>query len=475
MKKDSQIWAIIHCRVSDRKQTAGESLKSQEEACRYIAKQRLNIDDDNIDVRREVLSGRKDERPLFEDILKDIDSSAKNYKYYIIRAIDRFTRTGGVGYGTMKKELSKRGIELIDSYGIIQPPTNTLEHLGYEYDWSKYSSSEGAELQAAQEGKAEVTRILTRTIGAEISLTKEGYKIRRPDEGYINKKIWVGGKKKTVQAPDPERAHFYIAMFNMRAEGILSDKEIVEKLNGMGYHTRTYNKWNSRHEKIIGTVGGRPLTVKQMQRFVIRPIFAGVMCEKWTNYQPIIAQYKGLVSIETFNKANRGKIFIEQRTDGTLRMLHDYDAAGKNQPHRMKNNPLYPLRFILCPYCSKNFLGSASRGKSGKIHPSYHCSRGHKYYGIPKIKFEENIRKYVRDLRFDAQFMDKLETKLLNKYREEEKRTTEDSAQYSKHIAELKDQKSAAGWWVSDERLVKSFSWYLCNCFDVCIISHCLE
>src|SRR3989344_5266419 len=128
----------------------------------------------------------------------------------------------------------------------------------------------------ATAAKQEVTAILTRMIGQEINLTRQGYRTRRATDGFKNDKIYdSAGKKKPIQIPNQERAKFYIAMFDFRNHG-LSDIEIVERVNAMGYRSAIQN----RHEKggkITGKIGGVPLTVKQLQRIIQKPIYAGIM------------------------------------------------------------------------------------------------------------------------------------------------------------------------------------------------------
>src|SRR3989338_5605509 len=62
--------------------------------------------------------------------------------------------------------------------------------------------------------------------------------------------------------------------------------------------------------KVIGYRGGIPLTVDQFHKYIENPIYAGINNEKWTQGHPIKAKFDGLVSIEMFNRANRGKITI---------------------------------------------------------------------------------------------------------------------------------------------------------------------
>src|SRR5215831_20062394 len=184
--------AIIHCRVSSAKQAIeGESLEVQAEICRRIVAEREWTLAHQPWL--ESFSGRKDRRPTFEEILDFLDEHPGITKFYIFRSIDRFTRGGSFSYEQMKRELAQRGVEMIDSHGIIQPPKNTLEHTGFTYPWSVRSPSEITEVVLATTASQEITTILTRLIGQEIRLTQEGYKVRRAADGFVNKRIYVDG------------------------------------------------------------------------------------------------------------------------------------------------------------------------------------------------------------------------------------------------------------------------------------------
>lgn len=395
--------AIIYCRVSTTKQAQqGESLDTQEKVCRSIAE---NKQASVIKVWRDSFSGRKEERPIFEEMLNYIKINKGKIDYLIFRDIDRLTRSGSYSYQQIKKELDNSDVELVDSLGLIQPSINTLEHLGFEYSWSKYNPSGMTENIKAELGQEEVRSILTRMIGTEIQLVQKGFHIGMSHDGYLNKKVYVDGKKRTIQEPDPTRAHFFIEMFKMRASGLYSDQEIVNKINSMGYKSREQNRWSKGNEKIVGKRGGRQLEVKHFQRLIQYPIYCGVICRRWTNYKPIKAAYPGLVDITTFNKANNGKVYIQENIDNTLQIFYDYKPEKIIKP-KNQNNPLYPFkRVVLCPYCHKPFLGSAPKGKSKKGFPTYHCSKGHKYFGINKTNFETPIIEYLSKLRFTNQFL----------------------------------------------------------------------
>jgi hypothetical protein len=435
--------AIIHCRVSSPKQAIeGESLEVQSDICKRIVVERgWTLAHEPW---LESFSGRKDRRPTFEEILDFLDAHPRAATFYIFRSIDRFTRGGSFSYELMKRELARRGVEMIDSHGIIQSPKNTLEHTGFTYPWSVRSPSEITEVVLATTASQEITTILTRLIGQEIRLTQEGYKVRRPTDGFVNKRVYIDGKKKIIDVPDPERDHFYVDMFNMRASGRYSDQQIVDQLNAKGYRSRVFLRWDKEHQNVVGQRGGGPLSMKALQKIVRRPIYAGVKVEKWTHGKPVRAKYDGLVSIATFNQANRGKVFIKELDKGMLQLLYDH-----NPEHlvlqKTRVNPLYPYKnVVLCPYCRNSFLGSASRSKSGKHIPAYHCSRGHKRIGINKQTFEANVDRMIKALRFKFEVLSHFEAVLINRYRERQGEIVQQASDVSANVADLEAQKAAA-------------------------------
>lgn len=434
---------ILYCRVSTTKSAQqGESLDTQDGILSKFAEDRTWKAVPDGRVFRETFSGRKDARPVLDEIFEYIEQNPGKVNYFVFRVIDRFTRGGSYSYDTIKKRLASHGVEMVDTYGVIQPVKNTLEPYGFEYEWSKTSPSEIAESVIANTAKAEVTNILTRIIGREIELTNQGFKVRQAADGFQNKKVLIEGKKKVIQVPDLARAKFFIEMFNLRAVGTHTDKEVVERVNAMGYRTRIVNRWNKTHEKVIGTKGGKPLTTKLLQEIIRRPIYCGVVCEKWTHYKPIKARYEGLVPIEIFNRANRGKVLIKAAPGG-LQILYN-SQPDKKLRQRLLDNPLFPYKnLVLCPKCYRPFTASCPRGQSGQLFPTYHCSRKHKYIGIPKADFDDSFENFIRQLDLNPTIFDLAETCFLTKYQLRKEEIASLSAGIQESIGELRvEQKS---------------------------------
>lgn len=434
--------AIAHPRVSSKKQAQeGESLEVQERLAIAFADQRGW---DVVKVFKESYSGWKAGRETFVEILAYLDAHPGEISFYIFKSIDRFTRGGTVSYDAMKRDLTKRGVQMVDTTGMIQPTKNTIEDTGFEYPWSRISPSEVTEAVMATTSKGEINVIQTRMIGQEIRLTQRGFKVRRAQDGFRNIKRHDEGKKHTVMEADPERAKYYRAMFELRAAGQLTDEEIVSRINATGFRTRFFNRWDKDHTKPIGTVGGAPLTVKMLQEIVQRPIYAGFICEKWTRYQPVKAQFPGLVSLDTFNKANRGKVFIQDNGDGSYGILHDH-FPEKKVVKRMRDNPLFPYKSVVaCPECGMPFLGSSSKSKSNRPVPYYHCSRGHKYLGIGKAVFDKTIEDYINDLNLNPESLVSFGAVLRDKFHMRQAEILQETAAAGQSIAELELQKKQA-------------------------------
>ena len=431
---------VIHCRVSTAKQAyEGESLEVQRSICLDIASR--NGWTLAHEPWLESYSGRKDVRPVFADVIAFLDAHPGQVRYYVFRAIDRFTRGGTGMYEQMKAALARRGVELVDSMGVIQPIKNTLEHVGFEYEWSRVSPSEVAEAVLATTAKAEATTILTRLIGQEIRLTQHGYKIREAVDGYRNERIQVDGKRRVVQVPDPERAHFYRAMFELRAEGQLTDAQIVERINAMGFRSRVRNRWDPSHQRVIAKRGGIKLSVKRYQEVIKRPIYCGVVWEKWTSWRPVRAAYDGLVSIDTWNAANRGSRAIWDTSRGLELQMN----VGPAHEQRSKNNPQYPFRrVVLCPICHKPFLGSASRSRSGRHVPAYHCARNHPRLARNKSAFEGSVRAFIGGLRFEHSVVRAAVELVYQRYGSRGAELAAQAAECAKAVAALEAQKADA-------------------------------
>lgn len=386
-------------------------------------------------------SASKEQQPVQEAIDYSTDSK-NNIQLFIIKSIDRFTRGGSYLYDHLKRQLVANNVNLIDIYGIISSQeVNTLEHLDIKFDWSVYSPTKKAEILEAERAKDEMRDIMTRMIGAEIRYVRMGYRVRSAPFGFKNEKIETEHGKRVILVPREEEAYWIRKMYEYRLEGILSDSEIIAKINELGFKSRTYNKRDPIDKtKVIGKRGGNPLTLKQFWKYVRNPIYAGVNFEKWTKDQPIKAKFKGLVSIEEYNKANRGKVNIVER-NGKV------SVEKKRAPEYLRKkqvlNPAFPYKkHVHCPKCNKPLYGSASRGKSGKKYPAYHChTRGH-YFRVPSKEFVETIEDFVSNLEVTQENIADLKKEVIELWNSQQETIQDDNSLLDKKIEDLRSQAS---------------------------------
>ena len=385
--------AVAAIRVSTTKQgTDGDSPEAQREQIERFAASR------GIIVKKYFVfleSASKEQQPVQEAI--DYCKEPKNdVQLFIVKSIDRFTRGGSDFYSPLKNQLEACNVALVDVYGIISgEQVNTLEHLGFEYQWSKFSPSKKTEILEAERAKDELRDIMSRMIGAEIRYAQLGYWMRRAPYGLVSEKVETKHGKRCILKPHPTEGKYVRMMLEMRAKGVMHDTEIVQKVNELGCRTRVqYKRDKNDRTKIISKTGGKPLTVKAMQKLIANPIYAGVNAEKWTGGEPVRCAFKGLVSVDLWNRAMKGKKFIIENEDGDIKIL------TKRPPEHLINkgtrNAEFPYRrFVLCSECNRPMLGSASRGKSGKRYPAYHCSNHGHYYRVPKQQLEDAVKSFI--------------------------------------------------------------------------------
>lgn len=385
---------------SDKQFQQGDSIDTQK------IRVDTNAERDNATIVRyfvEHYSGRKTDRVVIDELLSFLDEHAGEIKYVYIAEINRFTRGGSEVFLYLKRQLHKRGVILRDAMGVIQQSINTLEHLGFEYPWSVVSPSRTAEVMQAEYANIEVGQILTRTIGQQIKLARSGFQARSADFGFQNVQVTTpDGKKPKIMEPLEPEAEWVRTMFRLRADGTMSDEAICKYVNNMGYKSRRINRYCNETGKVIATTGEKPLEAKQLRRIIGRPIYCGVRIGKWTHGKPLKAPFDGLVSIDMFNRANRGAITITKRTNKELTV--EYKDSRKKHSHSYLPEFL-SRHVVMCPACSNPLFASKSRGKSGNYFGYFHCDRGHKRFSVSQSEFETTVGSYLDSLQAKPGFL----------------------------------------------------------------------
>ena len=444
MKNQKPKTCVIYCRVSSKKQAQeGDSLKKQARQCSEEAKRRgLKV----VHVPfEEPFTGRAESRPVFDDMLSYLIQNKDKVGYLLFLEIGRASRGGNDGYTGFDKAIRGLGVEIIDVFGIIQPEKNLLEEYGdiANYSWAKQRPSKASELVYAEMKQQEVNTMLVRLIGSEIDLTQQGYWIGTYPYGFVTKKQ-KGMKKRTILVPDESEAPFIREIFQLRAEGILNDAQIVDKVNKLGYRSRVRNKWDKLGVKVVGKTGGKKLEVEQMKKYLEMPIYAGIMKKKWTHELPIKAQFDGLISLEIWNKANKGRVYIEDLGNDEYQWIKNFDE-GKRVKTKVSSE--YPYKHVIkCPLCRKNFWASASTGKSGQKFPKYHCTgmfkkkSTHTQYSVPADEFNKTIEDFVKGLTFTNDYREGFELVMKDVYQKKHKEQIKTSKDIARTIQDKRTE-----------------------------------
>jgi hypothetical protein len=396
--------AVAAIRVSSVRQgTDGDSPEAQKEQIESFARaHNINLKETFVFLE----SASKNEQPM-QQAVNFCKDPKNDVQLFIIKSIDRFTRGGATPYDQLKNQLEKYGVKLVDIYGVIsQQKVNTLEHLGVQYSWSQYSPSQKMEFLEAERAKDELRDIMSRMIGAEVRYTRMGYWMRGAPYGYASRRIETSNGKRLILDRFPKEAHFIEKMFELRRQGTLSDQQIVDEINRLGYASRNFNRRaNTDKTQITARMGGNTLTLKRFWIYICNPIYAGVIYEKWTEDQPIKGQFEGLVSFATFNAANRGKLMIEE-DDGVITITER--AVAEFQLKKGTHNAEYPFRkSVTCSTCARPLFGSAAKGRN-RYYPGYHCNKRGHHFRVPKAKLESTVEHFVELVTYNDDYIDSL-------------------------------------------------------------------
>ncbi len=419
-------------RVSSKEQGLKDSPKAQQEQIdRYAEHNNIVI----IDYIKFYESGSKKDQPMQRAI--DQIKNDSRVELFIVKSIDRFTRGGFKPYGDLKEQLEILNISLIDTYGVIgTEKVNTLEYLGIEYDWSVYSPTLKSELLAAEQSRDEIRDIMSRMIGAQIRYCRMGYWVRGDIYGmHCQKKVTPHGKR-TILVPHATEATMVKTMFNLRAEGKMTDQEIIDLMNKRGFKTHIqYERDKTDPTRITGQRGGEPLVLKSFLRIINNPVYAGITYGKWTNYKAIRLKFEGIISVDLFNRANKGKFIIHD--DGIEpKIIINKDSSRKTRTGTKANHFPYK-KVVLCPECNRPLHGSASRGKLGRYYPAYHCRRDAHNFRVSLAEFEDTVEQFVKSLRVNEAYMDAFEEQVMKVWQKRNAGHIDEAEALEEHIKAL--------------------------------------
>lgn len=322
--------AVIYARYSSHAQRE-ESIEGQLRECYEYAKRNdLRIIDEYID---RAISGRTDERPAFQRMIRDSD--ARKFEVVLVYALDRFARNR-YDSAIYKARLKKNGVRVM--YAKTSIP----------------DSPEGIILESVMEGYAEYysenLKIHVRRGMHENALEAKS------NGGNIPLGFKIVDHRYTVE---PIGAAIVKDIFEMTASGV-APSVIVDTLNARGCRTAT----------------GKPFGRTSLQRIIGNKKYIGTYVFDGTEIPDAIPAIVHRELFEKVQEMQNEKKEVRPRKRSAI----DYMLTGR----------------LYCGRCGGHMVGESGKGKLGKIYAYYNCSSRKQRQGCikrpePKDALEEMI------------------------------------------------------------------------------------
>ncbi len=314
--KTSPQKALGYMRISDKKQIKGESKHNQKAAIKkYALANNIEIVEWFYD---EAKSGKNTEREELKNLIKTALKMKGVIDYVVVYKMNRASRDLGTYINGMRSILVSKGIKIRSATEQFDdsPMGNFMENLYVMV------------AQLDNENKREtVTDNMT-------SLAKQGYWQHKPPRGYkmVKVKNADGNPRPSLGPSSESRLVSKILMRFNRGDILVS--ELCRYATAEGFLN----------------VRGKPITQEVITKLIKRPEYAGFVCDKFTNFEPVKGKHDGLIE-EAVYWQNQ-EILKQKSKKYLLGLKH------------MKINIAVPLRrFILCIQCNQTLTSSAPGGE----------------------------------------------------------------------------------------------------------------
>lgn len=339
----------IYCRVSTKEQvTEGNSLLTQEKACREYA-YRLGYTKNDIRVfSEEGESAKTASRPILTELIEFCRKSHKEVDVLIFYTVDRLARNTN-DYTSLRA--------LFNTWKInVHSVTEKLE-----------DSPSGRFLETILAAKSQLDNEerAMKCQGGMVEAVKEGRYISKAPVGYKNGKH---NGKKNIE-PDEPQAYYVKKAFELIASRTYHPEEVRRVLAREGF----------KNPK------GKAFSTAHFHRMIRNPIYMGVI----TSFDlQIKGDFVPLISSILFYK--------------TQDILNT--RKREISPSYTINSPEFPLRkFLVCGDCGSSYTGSASVGNGGK-YSNYRC-RGCRGKGTTKSRemVHSAFKTYLESLQYSKE------------------------------------------------------------------------
>lgn len=343
-------------RVSTEEQVDGMSLQNQKLAIERYANQ------NNLELIKifsdEGYSAKTAKRPALQEILQRLERKDNEAKGVVVYNLSRISRDMESYFRDIGYHLSARGIHLYSSVENIDdtPQGKLMRNISlsmHQYD---------------NDAKSQTTKDNMRLVALE------GWWQGNIPYGYVREWIPIGeknrdGKRKERLTLRPDMRNDLSdklrAMLERFSKGDINQAELAQYAESIGLESAT---------------GGR-FAPQPIKNLLTNIAYAGFVCNKMTDFEPVKGCHPAIISIETFN---RNQSILEGRKP---------DAA---QPRFTAE---YPLKHaLLCSRRLKLLTVSAPKTGSGSRSPRYHCTRCRGMGSMSLSKTEKLFEAFLNDI-----------------------------------------------------------------------------
>lgn len=386
--------AVSILRVSSKKQLdSGDGIENQRRGNReYIASKRYRSHREFVIAE----TGDSEEREDFEKVLTYIIDHRKEIDVVVFWKVDRITR-GGVGnYYALKALLAKNGVR--------------IEFATQQIDATP--AGELMESMLAATARFENRLRVDRTIGVEKILAKEGYWCRAAPTGFVNGRADNG---KPILLPHPDARQWELLGYGLRKQldGTHKVTEVARELQ----------------EKGLLSNQGNPISKQGWDKLIRSPIYGGLLCEKWTDYNVVRAKFDGPLTPKEWYRLQQ--------------VLGSRNTIARRLP-RQQFHADFPLRrFLCCPRCELPVRGYASENKDGRRFSYYDCRNASCRFRVSVAEAHKRFVDLLHGVTPTPEMLEAFRRIVLSVWEKEYRELNSASNDLQKKVAQLRDEKRA--------------------------------
>ncbi|MEN9921482.1 MAG: hypothetical protein RLZZ517_460 [Candidatus Parcubacteria bacterium] len=374
--------AVIYCRVSTKEQVdEGNSLITQEKACReYAEKNGYEVVQVYIEQGE---SAKTTDRTELKKMLAFCSNKKNGINAIIVYKIDRLSRNTD-DYSQLRILLKKYSVEIksVTEYFENNPAGRFMENIMANV--AQFDNDVRAE----------------RCAGGMKNAMREGRYVWMAPVGYDNVKV---AGKATI-APNPIMAPLIRQAFEMIAKNIYPTEEVRRKMEDLGLRLRN----------------GKSMCKQYFYNVIKNKTYTGV--------------------IEKFGESHKGLFepIIDEGTFNQVQRVLKY--RGKKMTQYKLDNEDFPLRRFVFNENNRKLTGSWSRGRNKK-YPFYRFETKGSNYN--RDKFEKGFIEYMNDFKLKEEHINKLKTKLREKFGPAVSRQEKDVSKMHLYVQELTERQNS--------------------------------